>query len=52
LNTYTDQQIENAIDLMDTVWGDQPDYIAMSDTAKELLALTVLRAHDLTKKTP
>ena len=50
MDTYTEEQIANAIDIMEVVWGDQPDYIAMSKLAKELLASTILRAHDLTRK--
>ena len=49
MNTYTEQQIENAIDIMETVWGDKPDYQALSESAKDLLAHAILRANDLVK---
>jgi hypothetical protein len=50
LNTYTQEQVKQALDIMETVWEDSQQYKDLSESAKDLLAHALLTAHDLIRK--
>ena len=47
---HTEAQVTQALDILETVWGDNQQYKDLSESAKDLLAHTLLTAHDLTRK--
>jgi hypothetical protein len=47
LNTYTQEQVKQALDIMETVWEDSQQYANLSESAKDLLANALLTANDL-----
>ena len=50
MNTYTDKQVANALDILEDVWGDQQAYIDLSEDKKSQLAEIVLRAFKIEPK--
>jgi hypothetical protein len=50
LNTYTQEQVKQALEIMETVWEDSQQYKDLSESAKDLLANALLTANDMIRK--
>ena len=50
MNTYTQEQVKQALDIMETVWEDSQQYKDLSTSAKDLLACALLTANELIRK--
>ena len=50
MNTYTEKQVANALDILNDIWGDQPEYLALPVDSRERLAQIVLRAFKIEPK--
>jgi hypothetical protein len=50
LNTHTQEQVKQALEVMETVWEDSQQYRDLSASAKDLLANALLTANDLIRK--
>lgn len=44
MNTYTQKQIETALNILTTVFEDHSNYLALPDDSKAILAEIILRA--------
>ena len=49
METYTEKEIELALDTLSVVFENDEEYNKLSDTAKELFACALLGAHKLTR---
>jgi hypothetical protein len=50
LNTYTQEQVSKAKELLTDIWGDQPAYKELPSDSKDRLAEIVLRAFKIKPK--
>lgn len=50
MNTYTDKQVLNALDILETVFKDHSNYLDLPNDSKHRLAEIVLRAFKIEPK--